>query len=86
MDGTAIRSEAAIVRFCTYGTLTWSVEGHRGGVGASPRRMMKPFALKHFLDCAVDQCGDAVVSWLASRLMHDGKLVNHLSDVAMELP
>lgn len=59
---------------------------HRGGVGASPRRMLKPFTLKHFLDCAIEQCSDAVESWLVSRLMHDGKLVDHLSDATKKLP
>ena len=49
-------------------------------------RMVKPLALKHFLDYAIGHCGDAVASWLASRSMRDGKLVDHLPDVAMELP
>lgn len=56
------------------------------GVETSPRRMMKPFALKHFLNYAIEHCGDAVVSWLASRSMCDGKLVDYLPDIAMELP
>ena len=56
------------------------------GVETSPLSMMKPFALKHFLNYAIEHCGDAVVSWLASRSMHDGKLVDYLPDVAMELP
>ena len=55
-------------------------------VETSPRRMMKPFALKHFLNYAIEHCGDAVVSWLASRSMCDGELADHLPDVAMELP
>lgn len=49
-------------------------------------RIVKPLALKHFLDYAIEHCGDAVTSWLASRSMRDGKLVDHLPDVAMELP
>ena len=56
------------------------------GVEISPRRMMKPFALKHFLNYAIEHCSDAVVLWLASRSMRDGKLVDYLPDVAMELP
>lgn len=56
------------------------------GVEISPRRMMKPFALKHFLNYAIEHCSDAVVFWLASRSMRDGKLVDYLPDVAMELP
>lgn len=56
------------------------------GVETSPRRMMKPFALKHFLNYAIEHCGDTVVSWLASRSMRDGKLVDYLPDIAMELP
>ena len=48
--------------------------------------MMKPFALKHFLNYAIEHCSDAVVFWLASRSMRDGKLVDYLPDVAMELP
>lgn len=56
------------------------------GVDTSPRRTMKPFALKHFLKYAIEHCGDAVVSWLASRSMRDGKLVDYLPDIAMELP
>ena len=48
--------------------------------------MMKPFALKHFLNYAIEHCGDTVVSWLASRSMRDGKLVDSLPDIAMELP
>ena len=56
------------------------------GVETSPRRMMKPFALKHFLNYSIEHCGDAVVSWLASRSMRDGKLVDYLPDIAMELP
>lgn len=56
------------------------------GAEISPRRMMKPFALKHFLNYAIEHCGDAAVSWLASRSMRDGKLVDYLPDVAMELP
>ena len=56
------------------------------GVETSPRRTMKPFALKHFLKYAIEHCGDAVVSWLASRSMRDGELTDHLPDVAMELP
>lgn len=55
-------------------------------IETSPRRMMKPFALKHFLNYAIEHCGDAVVSWLASRSMCDGELADHLPDVAMELP
>ena len=49
-------------------------------------RMVKPLALKHFLEYATEHCGDAVASWLASRSMRDGKLADHLPDVAMELP
>ena len=49
-------------------------------------RMVKPLALKHFLEYAIEHCGDAVVSWLASRSVRDGKLADHLPDVAMELP
>lgn len=56
------------------------------GVETSPRRMMKSFALKHFLNYSIEHCGDAVVSWLASRSMRDGKLVDYLPDIAMELP
>lgn len=56
------------------------------GVEICPRRMMKPFALKHFLNYAIEHCSDAVVLWLASRSMRDGKLVDYLPDVAMELP
>ena len=56
------------------------------GVETSPRRMMKPFALKHFLNYAIEHCGDAVASWLASRSIRDGKLVDYLPDIAMELP
>lgn len=56
------------------------------GVETSPRRMMKPFALKHFLNFAIEHCGDAVMSWLASHSMRDGKLVDYLPGVAMELP
>lgn len=56
------------------------------GVETNLRSMSKPFALKHFLDYAIEHCCDAVVSWLASRSMHDGKLADHLPDVAMELP
>ena len=41
--------------------------------------------LKHFLDYAIGHYGDAVASWLASRSIQDGKLVDHLPDVAMEL-
>lgn len=48
--------------------------------------MSKPFALKYFLDYAIEHCGDPVVTWLASRSMCNGKLVDHLPDVAMELP
>ena len=56
------------------------------GVETGLQHMSKSFALKHFLDYAIEHCGDAVVSWLASRSMRDGKLVDHLPDVAMELP
>lgn len=56
------------------------------GVETSLQHMSKSFALKHFLDYAIEHCGDAVVSWLASRSMHDGKLADYLPDVAMELP
>lgn len=56
------------------------------GFEPSLQYMLKPFALKHFLNYAIEHCGDAVVSWLASRLMCDGELVDHLPDVAMELP
>lgn len=56
------------------------------GFKTSVPRMVKPFALKHFLNYAIEHCGDAVVSWLASRSMRDGKLADHLPDVAMELP
>lgn len=56
------------------------------GFEANLQRMVKLFALKHFLKYAIEHCGDAVVSWLASRSMHDGKLVDYLPDVAMELP
>ena len=49
-------------------------------------RMVKPLALKHFLEYAIEHCGDAVASWLVSRSMRDGKLADHLPDVAMELP
>ena len=56
------------------------------GVETNLQRMVKLFALKHFLKYAIEHCGDAVVSWLASRSMHDGKLVDYLPDVAMELP
>lgn len=56
------------------------------GFEPSLRHMLKPFALKHFLNYAIEHCGDAVVSWLASRSMCDGELADHLPDVAMELP
>lgn len=56
------------------------------GFKTSVPRMAKPFALKHFLNYAIEHCGDAVMSWLASRSMRDGKLADHLPDVAMELP
>ena len=56
------------------------------GFETSVPRIVKPLALKHFLDYAIGHCGDAVASWLASRSMRDGKLVDHLPDVAMELP
>lgn len=56
------------------------------GFKTSVPRMVKPFALKYFLNYAIEHCGDAVVSWLASRSMRDGKLADHLPDVAMELP
>ena len=56
------------------------------GVETNLRSMSKPFALKYFLDYAIEHCGDAVVTWLASRSMCNGKLVDHLPDVAMELP
>lgn len=56
------------------------------GFEPSLQHMLKPFALKHFLNYAIEHCGDAVVSWLASRSMCDGKLADHLPDVAMELP
>ena len=45
----------------------------------------EPRLLKHFLDYATGHCGDAVVSWLASHSIRDGKLVDYLPDVAMEL-
>lgn len=47
---------------------------------------MKPFALMHFRYYTIEHCGDIFMSWLASHSMNDGKLVDHLSDVAMELP
>lgn len=56
------------------------------GFETNLQRMAKPFALKHFLNYAIEHCGDAVVTWLASRSMRDGKLVDYLPDVAMELP
>lgn len=56
------------------------------GVETSLQHMLKPFALKHFLNYAIEHCGDAVVTWLVSRSMRDGKLVDYLPDVAMELP
>lgn len=48
--------------------------------------MVKPQALKQFLDCATSHHGNAIVSWLASRSVCDGKLADYLPDVAMELP
>ena len=56
------------------------------GFKTSVPRMVKLLALKHFLNYAIEHCGDAVVSWLASRSMRDGRLVDYLPDVAMELP
>lgn len=56
------------------------------GAETNLRSMSKPCALKYFLDYAIEHCGDTVVSWLASRSMCNGKLVDHLPDVAMELP
>ena len=56
------------------------------GVETNLRSMSKPCALKYFLDYAIEHCGNAVVSWLASRSMCNGMLVDHLPDVAMELP
>lgn len=56
------------------------------GFKTSMPRMVKSFALKHFLNYAIEHCGDAVVFWLASRSMRDGKLADYLPDVAMELP
>ena len=56
------------------------------GFETNLQRMVKPLALKHFLNYAIEHCGDAVISWLASRSMRDGKLVDYLPDVAMELP
>ena len=56
------------------------------GVETNLRSMSKPFALKYFLDYAIEHCGDAVVTWLALQSMCNGKLVDHLPDVAMELP
>ena len=56
------------------------------GIETNMPRMVKPLALKHFLEYAIEHCGDAVASWLASRSMRDGKLADHLPDVAMELP
>lgn len=56
------------------------------GVETSLQHMLEPFALKHFLNYAIEHCGDAVVTWLVSRSMRDGKLVDYLPDVAMELP
>lgn len=56
------------------------------GFETNLQRMVKPFALKHFLNYAIEHCGDAAVTWLASRSMRDGKLVDYLPDVAMELP
>lgn len=56
------------------------------GFETNLQRMVKPFALKHFLKYAIEHCDDAVVSWLASRSMRDGKLVDYLPDVAIELP
>lgn len=56
------------------------------GVETSLQHMLKPFALKHFLNYAIEHCGDVVVTWLVSRSMRDGKLVDYLPDVAMELP
>ena len=62
---------------------TWkAIEGFEVNL----QRMVKPFALKHFLNYAIEHRGDAVVSWLASRSVRDGKLADHLPDVAMELP
>lgn len=56
------------------------------GFETNLQRMVKPLALKHFLNFAIEHCGDAVISWLASRSMRDGKLADYLPDVAMELP
>lgn len=56
------------------------------GFETNLQRMVKPLALKHFLNYAIEHCGDAVISWLASRSMRDGKLADYLPDVAMELP
>lgn len=55
------------------------------GFEISLQCMLKSFALKHFLNYAIEHHCDAVVSWLASRSMRDGELVDHLPDVAMEL-
>lgn len=56
------------------------------GFETNLQRMVKPLALKHFLNYAIEHCGYAVISWLASRSMRDGKLADYLPDVAMELP
>ena len=55
------------------------------GFEISLQCMLKSFALKHFLNYAIEHHCDAVVSWLASRSMRDGELADHLPDVAMEL-
>lgn len=49
-------------------------------------QMVKPQALQQFLDYAASHHGDAIVSWLVSRSVCEGKLVDYLPDVAMELP
>lgn len=55
------------------------------GFEISLQCMLKSFALKHFLNYAIEHHCDAAVSWLASRSMRDGELADHLPDVAMEL-
>lgn len=43
-------------------------------------------ALKDFLGYATEHYEDSTVSWLASRSVYDGKLVDYLPDIAMEMP
>lgn len=45
----------------------------------------RPRALKCILDYAIECCSVEATSWLASRSVQDGKLVDYLPDVAMEL-